>query len=342
MTIILLTIFLLFCARFHKKDKPFDYLTYSVIFVVIVLTKTFIDIKSLPDLENYYWGYIELSNIDWLEIANHKLRTLKCPEIGFRYILKIGSFLGDFKWSLFIIAVIHSFAFIYISKKYSPYIIVSLIIFLLGSIQSFFVLRQWLAIAITVLSYPYIINRNWKMYILLMLLAFSFHQTAIIFFPIYYIYMIRNTKLLNFIFLATGIVLFILFTFLFNFFAESFTGYQGYAESSNKANLTTLMVTLCYLSTYVYFLKKDIYKDGINRLLFIMQTMNFIILLSGYSNPGVNRMIMYYTVANILSVPITMKYIHYPIIRSFYITAIILLLTYISFYGSNSAYINSI
>ena len=341
MTIILLTIFLLFCARFHKKDKPFDYMTYSIIFVVLVLTKTFIDIKSLPDLENYFWGYKELSNVEWSDIAYHKLRILKCPEIGFRYILKIGSFLGDFKCSLFIIAVIHSFAFIYISKKYSPYIIVSLIIFLLGSIQSFFVLRQWLAIAITVLSYPYIINRNWKMYILLMLIAFSFHQTALVFIPIYFIYSINNTKVLNISICLTTIILYQLFSSIFNYFGETLVGYQSYIDS-NEANITTLLISVCYLFTFIFFLKKDIYKDGINKLLFIIQAMNIIILISGYSSTGINRLVMYFSVVIFLSVPITMKYIHYPLIRFLYITTILLLLVYMGFYGSNSIYINSI
>ena len=307
----------------------------------IVLTKTFIDIYSLPDLELYYAGWEELAGVNWKDVPSYKLTFLKCPEIGFRYILKIGSFLGDFKWSLLIIASIHAYAFINVSKKNSPYVIISLIIFTLGSVQSYFVLRQWLAIAVTMFSYQYIISRNWKMFILLMLLAFSFHQTALVFILIYFFYGIKNVKFLNISLVITGIILLISFSFIFNHFATSLIGYEGYIDS-NEGNITTLLISLCYFITYIFFLKSDIYKPGINKLIFIMLALNFIIMLAGHTNSGINRLMMYYSVSNILSVPITIKYIKQPVIRYLYTSSIIAILMYLLLHGNNSEYLNPI
>lgn len=341
MTLILLTLFLIFCLIFHGKNKAFDNMIYAIVFLVMVIAKTFIDLDALPDLIHYFWGSKELSTVDWLSVTKHDLVSLKCPEIGFRYILKLGSFLGGFKFSLFIIAVIHTYAFIYSSKKYSPFIIISLIIFVLGSIQSFFVLRQWLAIAVTLFSYQYIINRNWKIFTLLMLLAFSMHQTAIVFVPVYFIYGIKNVKRMYIVLFATTIFTVISFSVVFNYFAASMVGY-GHYINDQESNTTTLLISLCYLLTYIFFLKRDIYKDGINKLMFVILILNFIAMLAGYSFSGINRLMMYYSVVIFLSVPITMKYIKNPFVRFAYITTVILINTYMYFYGSNSIYLNSI
>ena len=341
MTLILLALFLLFCSIFHGKNKAIDNMTYVIVFLVLVIAKTGIDLNALPDVIHYFWGFKELSAVDWLNVAGHDLVLLKCPETGFRYILKLGSFLGNFKWSLFIVATIHAYAFIYTSKKYSPYIIFSLIIFVLSSIQSFFVLRQWLAISVTLFSYQYIISRNWKMFTILLLLAFSMHQTAIVFIPVYFIYGIKKVKRMYIMLFVIAIVATISFSVVFNFFAASMVGYEGYIDNE-EANTTTLLISACYLFFYIFFLKRDIYKDGINKLMFVILILNFIAMLTGYSFSGINRLMMYYSVVIFLSVPITMKYIKDPFVRYAYVTIILLLNTYMNFFGSNSIYLNSI
>lgn len=52
---------------------------------------------------------------------------------------------------------------------------------------SFTYIRQMLAVAIAWQAIPYIQKRNFKMYCLWMLLAFSFHNSALIFFPVYFL-----------------------------------------------------------------------------------------------------------------------------------------------------------
>lgn len=341
MILLFISLFILiYSFAVGRKDK-FNNIVYWGLFICLVFLKVYVDISVLPDLEHYYWGYIELACVDWSKIPTFDLTFLKCPEIGFRYILRIGALLGDFKWSLFIIAVVHTYTYINLAKKYSPYVMISLIIFLLGSVQSFFVLRQHLAIAITILSYPYIINRDWKKFFLLMLLAFSFHQTAVVFIPVYFIYGIKDHMKLNITLAIILAVLFLTFTMVFNYFAVSFVGYEGYIDS-NEGNMTTLIISACYLFAYVFFLRGDIYIEGVNRLVYILLVLNFIVLLAGYTFSGINRLMMYYSVGNILAVPLSMKFIRYPLMRYAFCSTILFLLVYIFCTGSNAVYLNGI
>lgn len=339
MFLIYLSIFLIFWSIIVGSKIKLNNFIYFLVFLVLVIAKTFIDINALPDLPHYFAGAQELSNVKWWDVPTYNLTFLKCPEIGFRYILRIGGWLGDFKWSLLLISIIHTFAYINLAKKYSPYVFVSLCMFLIGDcLQSFFVLRQHLAIAFVILSYPYIIKRDFKKFVIFMILAFSCHQTALVFVPIYFIYGIREKRKLNVLFIIIFIILSVSFSLIFNYFATSLVGYESYMESRD-GNLTTFFISMCYLFTYVYFLRNDVYIDGIYRLVYILLVLNFIIMVAGYSFGGINRLMMYYTVGNILAVPLTMKHIKYPLIRYGYCCIVLSMLVLVLFYGSNSEYL---
>ena len=98
----------------------------------------------------------------------------------------------------------------------------------------------------------------------------------------------------------------------------------------------------CYLFTYIFFLRENVYTQGFERLVFILLAINFMMLLSGYTFTGINRLLMYYSVANILTVPITMIYIERSPIRYAYCAFVLLLLTYMFYNGSNAEYIKMI
>ena len=341
MILLYFSIFLFVWAVITYHNPELDHVAFVSLFIVLVSVKTFVDVYALPDLPIYLDGYDELSTLGLSEIPAYKLVTLKCPEIGFRYILRIGAFLGDFRWSLFIISVVHVLAYIKLAKRYSPYVIISLIIFLLGSVQSFFVLRQHLAIAITLFSYPFIINRDWKRFFLLMLLAFSFHLTAVVFIPVYFLYGINENRRMNLFLILIFVIANVLFLFIFSFFSTFFAGYEGYMDMDD-GSIITVIVSACYFISYVFFLKKDVYLDGINRLTYILLALNLIIVSVGYSFMAVNRLVMYLSVVNIVSVPITMRYIKHPIIRYAFCASVLFILIYQFSSGSNAEYLNAI
>ena len=79
--------------------------------------------------------------------------------------------------------------------RFSPYIALSwMIYFVLFFGYNHTILRQGVAIALTLYSFKYILNQNLKLYFVFILLAFLFHSSALLFFPAYWI---ANSNLSN-------------------------------------------------------------------------------------------------------------------------------------------------
>ena len=73
-------------------------------------------------------------------------------------------------------------------KKYAKnYYLASILFMALVFFFSFTYLRQMFAAAIIGLSIKYIIERKFLRFCVILLVAFSFHNSAIIFFPMYFI-----------------------------------------------------------------------------------------------------------------------------------------------------------
>lgn len=337
LVLVIVVLSVLFALTYMSKNEN---LAYLIVFLGIVFLKTFVDIHSLPDLPAYYTGYKELIGIDWLQVPFKRLWTLKCPEIGFRYILKIGTTLGSFKWSLLLVALINTFAYLSITKKYSPYPWISVIIMFLGITQSFFVIRQHCAIGFTLLSWPYIINRDFKKFILCLIAGFLCHQTALVFLPVYFIYGIKDYKKLILTIVAGGSILLASFVFILQFFINNLVGYGGY-KNSNLGNGTSLLISLCYLITYVWFLKKDLLQEGIVKLIFVLLALNSTAMLAVYQFTGINRLMMYYSVCAFISVPITAYFINDKMLKIIYLVAVIGMQAFMFFMGSNAEYLET-
>lgn len=331
--IILLFVIIVILDWIYPTNQQNRYLI--VVLSIMVIVRTFVDISSVPDLDKYFSGFLEIKDIPFLDVGTAWLYTLKCPEIGFRYLLKLCSYVFSFRFVLFIIAVLSIIPYYKLIKAYSPFIVVSIIIFYLETyLQSVFVLRQHLAIAITLLAYPAILRRDFRRYCFFCVLAFTMHQSAIIFFPVYFLYGIRNRKVLMGTLFVLGVVVPLLITTIFSYFIDSFVGYDSYQD--NVANLTSLFISLSYFISYIFFVKNDILSDGINKLIFVLLATENIILLGAWSMGGVNRLLLYFSVVNLLSVPITMNYISNRLIRGLFCFTIVALLLYITLFGNST------
>ena len=81
------------------------------------------------------------------------------------------------------------------------------------------IMRQAIAMGITIFSYTYIKKRNLKKFILTIFIATNFHVTALIFLPLYFIYGLKNKK---FDYLAKLLIISI-FIIMIVFFDNLFT-----------------------------------------------------------------------------------------------------------------------
>lgn len=308
--------------------------------MVLISLRFFVDIHSLPDLYGYSLGYEQLGKKMLYDIPFGAIYDVKMPEIGFRLFMKFISYLSNsFSFFLLIFGWIWFYLYYRLIKTYSPYIILSIVLLALGAYsQSLFVLRQHMAMAIAFCAFPYIIQQNLKKYLIVLTIAFSFHQTALVFVPIYFLYSIKNNQKLILSLVLVSTAAFFLFASLLSYFGTSLLlGYESYLTVEDLGtNATGALICLCNLSVYVYFLRKRIFDEGINRLLFICCFLSTVLSFAGIGYGPTSRMLMYFSSIEFLIIPVTTSYITNRLIRNTYLSVIVGLMVYMCFYGSGS------
>lgn len=339
MSILISNFWLLLLAGLFFINKENKQTFIYIATITLVIIRSLAEINSVPDLSGYQSGFYELSEMKLQDVATGWLYTLKCPEIGFRYLMKFASYISmDFHVCLFIIAVLTIVPYMITIKNYSPYVIISVLVLCLGIYnQSIFVLRQHLAMAVLLLSYPYVISRDLKRFLIFCVMAFLCHQTALVFLPVYFIYglyMQNNRKFIISI-MGIAVILSLVFGVLLNYFVVGLKGYESYNDS-NDASITSFLISISYLLAYIIFCKHKIFEGGIYRLVFVLHAINSITLLFGWQFTGMPRLMMYYSNSIILLIPIIASNIRFSMIRYSFLLAVMVLLYYLSFFGSGA------
>lgn len=195
---------ILYNLPLKKQDKSIIYL--SIIFIQFTLLAWQKDFSVGQDTLMYCRGFDYISSESFKDILLDKW------EPG--YVISnwiIGNLGFDFHTYLLIVS-----GFIYYSVcrfifRYSQYPWLSVAIFVafgyyFGSLH---ILRQYIAIAIILYSYDCILNRKFASYLALVLLAASFHTSAIVFLPTYFLYgkSIRPTMMIVLFSLSLAIAL---------------------------------------------------------------------------------------------------------------------------------------
>lgn len=304
---------------------------------LLIYLRTFVDIYSVPDLQPYSWGYEQMHNVSLLKIPTANIDSVKIVELGFRYLMKICSLLSpSFTFFLFMYSLLWIGGYLDVIKKYSPNVILSLLLLIVGPFdQSIFVIRQHLAMVVVFLSYKYIIEKKFLMYLFLIVLAFSLHQTALIALPIYFLYHVRGKRKTFFLIIAIAIFLYFSFsTLLRNVGNEMLQGYSSYIDSDVKTNTTGAILMALELAIYVIALKKKVLDAGINRILFLSLSLGLILSVSGIGFNPTSRLVMYYTSVSFLTIPIIASNIKNRLSRNIVTIAFILLYAYVAYYGS--------
>lgn len=341
---IFLTILALICYFYNLRNKTTKATKVFIIisFISIVILRAFVNIEYLPDLPAYNEGFQNILNIKFIDVATSNI-GIKSDELGFRYSLKIlGGISNSFTFFLLIFGLVWTYLYYKTIKEYSPFIMVSILFLLIGPFnQSIFVLRQHMAMAIVLISYKFIINGDLKKFLFTILLAFSFHYTAIVAIPMYFIYAIKNNKNLVFLLITTAIITSIFTPILLNYFGrEVFQDYSVYIDSEKKTNASGFILFAIVLLFYCFFLRKNIFNEGINRLLFINITIGVILLGSGIGFNPTGRLAMYYSSIGFLAIPKTIEYINNKLTRYTCLLSYMMLYLYINFYGSAYQFIS--
>lgn len=278
-----------------------DKTLYGVAVTVLIIYGALRDGFLYPDIQNYYdyfkYGY---TDFDLQEQFNY----------GYVLLNLICKFITpSFQFLLAIVSVIIILLYARAIKEYSPFIWLSLILYvLINYYPSFFLLRQYLAMGVFLYSLKYVVKREPVRYGICMLIALSFHTTALIAMPLYFLYGIKNTKL-NMLLLLLGSVAAIIVFFSFSTYIGLFSAYYAHYfewEMEEAAWKRAVMKGFIFL-VYLYIMRKHFYDQGINRIVFYCMIFNVVICIAAMNVMGVFRLREYFALADFIGLPIMVK-----------------------------------
>lgn len=209
------------------------------------------------DYANYANAYESYKAEVWDTIINFE-------EPGIRIIASLSEYIYDDYATMFLLASLITIGlFVYIIYKYSNSFFVSILLFIFGHgwSESFNGIRQMLASAIIFAGHRFIIEKDFKKYLLIILLASSFHISAL---PMILLYFIPQTKvtlkkalvllLVIFVGLNTYEYLFAIINFVTGLFGESLemTDYL-----TQEVNILRILVMMAPPALYLLITPKE-------------------------------------------------------------------------------------
>lgn len=331
-------------SRYTKKTTRSIINLYLIVsFIQLAFIRTFVDIHSVPDLENYIdtFNYLKNNPVSSLFVTTGE----KTNELGFRLLMWIvGALGGTFRLFLFVVASIYLYFYRTAIKKYSPSVILSVLFLLLTSFnQSIYILRQHLAMAVLLLSYDYIIERKIFKYLFTCLVAVLFHTSALVWIPVYFIYGIKNKIALVSLIVVVGGVLSLYWQELLVYVgSDLLIGYASYLDSDIVSNSVGAFISLSYLVIFLVLMRKNAFSDGINRLLLITCSFALILTIIGIGFNPTSRLALYFASSQFLLIPIIIKKVKGFVLKGGIIIVIGALQYYITFMGTKFSVLEDI
>lgn len=280
----------------------------------------FRSVETGTDTNNYESSY---EFIESLKSYKMFLMYMGRMETGYTHLTYFFSHHG---YSFFQFQIVVSF-FIYYSfwrfiVKYSPMISVSCFVISTGTLYaSMNVMRMELAIAILLFAIPYIQNKQWVRFLIVVFIAFLFHKSSMIFLIMYPLSVLKyNRKITTVIILSSVAIAFMGVTF-FHFLTSELEVYESYTEGKYFSEDRSLVaVSIIFLETLLmllmfkwtgYYDKGQyitINDDKKNKVSFayisrMAYWIVFAFSIIGFSNNMMNRISGYFAIMTMIMIP---------------------------------------
>lgn len=226
-------------------------------------------------------------------------------EIEHGYILiqyLIGRVFGEFQFLLVTVALLFITVVSYLVYKHSNNPMLSYTFFIIYGFYTFAMsgTRQTMAIALIMIAFHFVINKNLIKFLFFLLLATTFHITAIIFLPAYWFSKFKFNKktILTFILLAVIIILQknIIIDFLVSNARIEYTLQETGGEKLYFFIVFTVLLGIVYR-------KKLEEKSKNNKYFFYMMMASMLILPITQFHPVLFRLLNYYFIFMIIYIP---------------------------------------
>lgn len=243
-----------------------------------------------------------------------QILTLSYFEKGYLlYNAMLRQIVSDRYYFFFITAAITIAAHFGAIKKLSPLLFFSLFIYFSKFfLMSFVYVRQFMAMGIIWWALALLINKKRVLPILMMVVAYFFHKSSVLFFPMIFLLNIRFTRnqMILLIFGVFAVFLSPLGNFLLAFLAESSDNEKLAHYTDNTSGINFLYVIESLLLSYVaYIYKNTFYRDHKTTVIFNGFLLYIIITVATITNPTYVRFSWYFFIFIILGLPHIYLYI---------------------------------
>ena len=272
------------------------YYFFWMLEAIVLITITAIrDISVGADTRGYCEAFMYLQRIPWKNIFQFGW------EPGYVIVNKLLSvFFSNSRALIVGMALMILIPIFYRIKEESLYPYLSLVFFVgMGMWEtSAFIMRQWCAIAILTFSYKYVKERKFIPFILLIVLAMTFHRTSVVFVVIYFMYNIKITSKRMLEFIGMSMILGIggkPILHILNQFARL-------PEAGNYNGGITMLIVLWLIVLLIYIYFRGNIPDNIS-LYYDMLLVGAVLQPISFAFSNFSRIVNYFSIAIIFLLP---------------------------------------
>lgn len=280
-----------------------------------------------------YFSYREIF------INSNQIGLFDERDFGYTLLNKIiNLFTNNPQWLFLITSLIINSLIIYTIRNNSKMIEISIYIYIAGYMyfSTFNGIRQWISAAILFSGVNFLLNRKFLKYLIIILLASTMHQTALIMIPVYFIVngKFRSIRGMGIcIFGISGFIFYIKLVELLMKILEGTKIYNDYNKTlilyGAGSNFLRFLVALVpVILSLIYY--KSINKDNDIRLDILMNLslINAMVMLIGSRHWIFARFLMYFELYNLILYPIIFTKINKKDSRLIYYLLIVFYLVY--------------
>lgn len=320
-----------------KKSLKCGMRTYSLFWVAMIplTVVSVLRYKVGTDytfyLENQFQFIMNLKKPDYWQVLDY--------EIGFKKLVEFCGFrLGDVELFFPIVAFIFMLFITFYISDLSENVVLSIFVFFTSCFFnfSFNIIRQTFATAIFLYAIRYMYRREVIKYLLCILLASTFHKTAIIYIFVYFAVNIQIKTYLRYLVIPVVYALQFSVKNFIIFLCNTFDFYKGYVDTAlSETSQFPISLTLAYVGIYlliIVFVPEEERNIRLGKIYSLLETLSIIVVLCGSIAQESTRIIYMFFPIYIVSIPYWFNRFKKTKIANFGKYCVMMLLIYIYIY----------
>lgn len=318
--IVWLILLMIFFQGFIKQSSLTKLLFLFISGLTLAMISAF-RFETSGDFYTNYIGFIKTSSMSFKEIL------FNYDEYGHMLLRKVISlFAENPQWYFVISGLFIVISFLIFIYRYSPNVYLSVLLFVTigGYFTSHNITRQYIAIAICLYAIPYLISRKPIKYFFVTIMAMTFHTSAVVMIPIYFLAKVSIKRKVIVLYIVTITLITLIYDALFPYlhnliYSDYYTEGSYGTTGANFLNIILPTLLLILLWYFYHIWKKNATKNDalsfkpqeyiLYNSLVHMGVLSFFFSLVGVTNMLIlSRLSDYFMVCYLIIIPWALKF----------------------------------